>query len=640
MLTLKQLINRYIRTITMILIVFSLMLVSCIQINISRNRTYNDALLTLSQIEQIISENQQELEVVKEEYRQTCLQNGKVVSRAIKADPALLKDLEGLRQLAEELEIDEIHIFDKTGRIFTGTHPEYYEYTFDSGEQINFFKPLLTDKSLQLVQDIVPNTAEGKMMQYSALWSLDGEYIVQIGMTPVHVEKSTEKNELSYIFSLFRVNPNVSYYAIDRNTGEIVGSSLTEMVNKNCKELGINCEEIDSSDKGIHTSINGKDCFCVFQTVNNIQIGYVTTLWYMYREIPVVIGVLFLCMMGIALILMTLFNEYMKVHIVDKIHKINGQLASITEGDLNQVVDVRNVFELSELSTHINTMVQNILSSNTKLTYIFSKTNLFVGTYEYDVNESYIRFSEYIPQLFSLDAETLRHLSDNPQEFKQFIEEVRKECVSNEQNVYEVGNKYIKIDEITENNCVFGVVMDVTNEVEKRQNLEVKIHLDSITDLYNNIGMGIKLKKLFAAQEILGYYAAIVIMTDNLNQINQDYGYENGDLYLTKIAELITDFGIKNSIAARHGGGKFVLFLYGYENEKELHKVINLLTYLQGHSVAHLNNNINIPIRFSFGVSISDSSKVTDYEQLFREAAERKYYNGTVPADKSVEIRE
>ena len=34
-----------------------------------------------------------------------------------------------------------------------------------------FFAPMLTDKSLQLVQDAGPNTAEGKNMQYSAVWS-------------------------------------------------------------------------------------------------------------------------------------------------------------------------------------------------------------------------------------------------------------------------------------------------------------------------------------------------------------------------------------------------------------------------------------------------------------------------------------
>ena len=99
------------------------------------------------------------------------------------------------------------------------------DLTIDSGEQINFFKPMLTDKSLKLVQEITPNTAEEKPMQYSAIWSENGEYIVQIGMEPVNVLKVTEKNELSYIFSLFRVNPDMSYYSINSENYELLGST-------------------------------------------------------------------------------------------------------------------------------------------------------------------------------------------------------------------------------------------------------------------------------------------------------------------------------------------------------------------------------------------------------------------------------
>ena len=79
------------------------------------------------------------------------------------SEPSVSEDMEELKRIAALMEVDEIHIFDKTGRIVAGTHPEYYDYTFDSGEQMSFFKPMLEDRSLKLVQDVTPNTAEGKM---------------------------------------------------------------------------------------------------------------------------------------------------------------------------------------------------------------------------------------------------------------------------------------------------------------------------------------------------------------------------------------------------------------------------------------------------------------------------------------------
>ena len=73
---------------------------------------------------------------------------------------------------------------------------------------MQFFLPMLKDRSLELVQDIEPNTAEGKLMQYSAVWNSTGEFIVEVGFEPVNVSKVIAKNELPYIFSQLCVNPD------------------------------------------------------------------------------------------------------------------------------------------------------------------------------------------------------------------------------------------------------------------------------------------------------------------------------------------------------------------------------------------------------------------------------------------------
>ncbi|MBR5597996.1 MAG: diguanylate cyclase [Lachnospiraceae bacterium] len=623
--TLKQLINRYLYTISFILVFLSLMVVSIIQLKIEHDRAYTEGLRSLVQIEQIMLKNQQELEIAQAEYRKTCLLNAKVVSRLIESSPDLLYNLEELRNIASHLEIDEIHFFDTSGKIFSGTHPEYYNYTFDSGEQIGFFKPLLTDKTLELVQSITPNTAEEKLMQYSALWSRNQEYIIQIGMKPVNVEKATAKNELSYIFSLFRVNPNIHYFAIDSQSGKIVGASKEENVNLDCSEVGFSFMDIQNDETEIYANINGKESYCIFKKIGSTYVAYVIQLQHLYQELPIVICILFLCMMLIAITLATSFNEYMKTNIVNKLHKINELLSSITEGNLNQIVDVRNVYELSELSTHINTMVQSLFSSNSKLTYILSRTNIYLGTYEYSYTSNYIKFSEYIPTLFSWDEDTINLLSTSRDDFKNYIDSVRTNPVPYEQNVYEINDKYIKIDEILENDYILGVAMDVTDNIKKNNKLVQEIHLDTLTGLYNHKGIEIKLDALFSSPETLGYYAMIIIRADGLIKINATYGADNGDIYLKKIANIITDFGIKNSVAARQWGGEFILFLYGYDNEKEVSKAIDLLTYIQNHTITHLDNNIDVPIDFSFVYSISNGLEKSDYHTLIKDVSDSKY---------------
>ena len=57
--TLKQLINRYILFVTIILIILSTMVVSYIQLLITRNQVHNEAFLAISQIEHIMKENEE-----------------------------------------------------------------------------------------------------------------------------------------------------------------------------------------------------------------------------------------------------------------------------------------------------------------------------------------------------------------------------------------------------------------------------------------------------------------------------------------------------------------------------------------------------------------------------------------------------
>ena len=487
-------------------------------------------------------------------------------------------------------------------------------------------------RSLEQIEQIMRENQqelEQELIQYSALESLKKDDMLQTGIKIDNIKKLTTKTQLSHIFSHFRVNPNISYFAIDSQSGLIVGASDEALVGLDCTKVGFPFTDITHGKDKIYAQINGTESYCIFKKIDSSYVTYVIPTKYLYHEIPVIICILFLCMLLIAAVLTTSFNEYMRFNIVNKIHKINELLSSITDGNLKEVVDVRNVYELSELSTHINTMVQSLFSSNSKLTYILSRTNIYLGTYEYSFTSNYVKFSEYIPTLFSLDEETLVLLSTSRDDFKNYIDSIRSNNIPDEQNVYEVNDKYIQIEEILEKDNILGVAIDVTDTIKKRKKLVQEIHLDTLTGLYNHKGIEMKLDALFSTPESLGSYALIIIKADGLAKINASYGPDNGDLYLKKIANIITDFGIRNSIAARQWGGEFILFLYGYDNEKDVTKAIDLLTYIQNHTIMHLNGNIDVPISFSFGYRISSGLNGANYQTVLKEISESNYTNTT-----------
>ena len=56
--------------------------------------------------------------------------------------------------------------------------------SFDSGEQIAYFKPILSDYDLVMCQDVTPSTAEARQMMYARCWMEGLSGIVQIGISP------------------------------------------------------------------------------------------------------------------------------------------------------------------------------------------------------------------------------------------------------------------------------------------------------------------------------------------------------------------------------------------------------------------------------------------------------------------------
>lgn len=628
MLTLKTSIRRSLQMLTFVSVTIILILFIYIQTTTERKRAYEMSMRTLSQIELVLEENQRELSELQQEYRQTCLHNAETIARILEGEPDLLYQTEELKKLAEITEVDEIHIFDGTGRVYAGTHPEYYGYTFDSGEQIAFFKPLLKDKTLQLVQDITPNTAEGKMMQYSALWSKNGDFIVQVGMEPVNVMKYTEKNEPSYIFSLFRVSPDASYYAIDAKSGRIVGTTVSEYVGEKAGKIGLNLKEIKANPQGFTAMINGQNVFCVFKEAGDTYIGRMVLCSQLYGRITTTVLMLAACLAIIALVLSYAATRYMNIHVVDRIHEVNEKLHSIANGNLDETIDIHSSHEFSELSSYLNSMIKSLLDNNKRMSYVLSKTNRYIGVYEYNEHMKKVRFTQYVPMILALDPDEMEQLASDYNLFKTFIDSIRKNPIPDETGVFRLDTQpeqYVSLEEIHEQNRIFGVVVRVTDEILRRKEIEFERDIDLLTGLYNRRGLDSRLTVLFQEPEKLGHSAFIMIDADGLKTVNDTYGHEKGDLYLKDISKKLKNFGTKHCIAARQGGDEFVLFLYGYDSEEELLRTIHTLEYIQDHSTACLSDTLCVRLSFSFGYSLTRPN--TAYPELIKEADKRMYEN-------------
>lgn len=138
--SLKQIINRYIRSAAIVMALVILVVIAFAEILIEQGRVEDTAAGTFVRLEQIIEEKENELKRIKEEYDKTCLHDAEAVAFLLQKDPEATNDTLKLKKYADILELDEIHIFDETGTIVSGTDPKYYGYSFSSGEQMAFLR--------------------------------------------------------------------------------------------------------------------------------------------------------------------------------------------------------------------------------------------------------------------------------------------------------------------------------------------------------------------------------------------------------------------------------------------------------------------------------------------------------------------
>lgn len=607
-----------------VLIAFSVLL----QVDREQRYTRISTESIFDQVERLLGENSAELENVVASYSDECLKNAETIAYIIESDPSVLDSLDELRHIADITNVDEIHLFNEEGVIFNGTHPQYFGLSVDDGEQIGFFKQMLYDKSLKLVQEIEPNTGSGSMIQYSAVWSRSGKFFVQVGMEQESVQNVTKKNELSYIFSLLRVNRNVVLYAADKESGRIVGSTTAEDTGKTLDEIGIPLEKAISSPRGFHQWHNGQLFFCMSEQRGDILLGRVVTFDGMYRSVISTTAILAAGIVITALILVIAVMRFTNREIIKGIENINGRLTEISAGNLDARVDCRSCAEFSELSDHINDMIVSVLSGTDKISFVLNSAELPIGVYEYSENMKSVRFTEKLAKILSLENSEIEELTADCVLFKEYLRSRIFNKVAGEENTYLLAGdkeKYVKLEKFTVHNSILGIIIDVTEEYLRRRQLETERDVDELTGLLNRSGLHRRLGELFKHPEGLGCGALVMIDADGLKQINDKFGHESGDIYLKSIADALRTFGDKNCVCSRQGGDEYVLFLYGYDSDEQVEEQLRRLSDIQNERTAKLTDNETVNIRFSYGAELLGGSG--DYTALLRSADDKMYEN-------------
>ena len=597
------------------------------QIIISQNEMTGSSKVIFKQIDQIIKQNEEELEKSKEDIRNICILRARATAYLLQQDKSKINNLEEMRKIANLLEVDEIHIFNKEGTIYAGTEPKYYGLNFDSGEQISYFKAMLDDTTKSMCQEITANTAENKMMQYAATWTEDGDVIVQIGMKPSSVLEKIEKNKVSYIFSRLAETDGYTLIAIDPETNEIVGSTKEQLVNKTVSDIGIPAKKMKKWDKAFHCKINGKFYFCIFEKQDTIIVGRICETKSLYSSVNETNFSFFVYIILIGGVVIYFITHYLDKNIIKSISAINNGLQEISNGNLDTKIEVNNTPEFKELSDYINQMVESILETTDKISVVIDTAGLPIGLYEYNRSMERVRITNKLPEVMGLSEEEAHKLCESREKFDTWISEILSNPVDGENEIYKISaspERYAKIEIIIRDDSIFGIVVDKTSDICTRNKLEKELGEDELTGLCSRRGFYNKMDGLFAMPEELGYAAVVMIDSDDLKKVNDTYGHNNGDRYLCEIANVLLKVNAPKQLTARLGGDEFAILFYGAGSREEIDEYMKRLEEFRKSHIMEMEQGVEIEVKFSMGKAFYVIDGV-ESERLMRVADKRMY---------------
>lgn len=224
--------NRTRRIYGIILISFVIIWIGSLFFQMLNNRhsAWIASKMILQQLEDVIEENKESYQTLLETLKEDYTLRAEIVANLLEMEERLYQTTEEYRKIAKQLRVDEIHIINTGGCIVAGTNPEYFGYSFSSGEQMGYFKPMLADKKLSMCQDMVPNTAEGKMMMYAIVWNSSGTAMIQIGITPSRLLAKMNSASVENLVRQMPITSGMNIFLLNATTGKMLATTRQDVL--------------------------------------------------------------------------------------------------------------------------------------------------------------------------------------------------------------------------------------------------------------------------------------------------------------------------------------------------------------------------------------------------------------------------
>lgn len=561
--------------------------------------------ILLSQIQNILNENKNDEQQILEELKLQYVENAKAVAYILEKNPSFQNNLSELKKIASVLNIDEIHLFDSNGMIYSGTVPKYYGLTFNSGEQVGFFKPMLKDKNLTMCQDVTPNTAESKNMMYAIVWDNSKKYMVQIGIEPVRLLAEFEKNTIQEVVKQMPVYQGSNIFVADIDSGKILGSTDKNTIGTTLYDNSFLTKQDDLHSirsKIIH--LNGYRNYCHFKQYENYIIAIIHSTRVNLENFLVSISieiVWFILAGGIIL--------YSLLKLINANKKIKSQMSILSSiSDIYYSMHLINLSDFSIEKLEGNELMERVIKQGQ------NASDMLKTIVNSTLEKEYINAGLNFVDLSTLKSRLKNKSSIYMDAIDKNVGWLRITFITVETDSDKVPEKVI-------------IATQVINDDKKREEeLAIEAHRDELTGLLNRrsyendllIYPDVPPEKDFV-------YAAIDI--NGLKTVNDEFGHAAGDDLIKGAAECLKRTLGNYGRVYRTGGDEFVSMFFA--DKEHLDSVLEDLekttSEWQGELVTSLTVSIGCATKQEFqNETVLEMAKIADKRMYL---AKSKFYS-------------
>lgn len=309
----------------------------------------------LNMVEEQLQNNDQEIEKLVKSVGENNLAKARAFADILAHDGMVLTNNVRLREICDELMVDQLHIIDENGIITHSTIPSYIGFDMNSGEQSAAFMVVIEDPSIEIVQEPQENVKEKVVIQYIGVARKDAKGVVQVGIRPEILEDTLANTKIDVVLRDIDYGDEGYVYAIDIASGRVLAHPNEYVVGDKAENIGLSVAA--GSGK---TTVKGVTGYYVSREFEDKIIGAFLPANEYYRIRISQTLVVSVSMFVIFLLLLIVINKTVEIKIISGINNLTSCVKQIANGNFDVVVTEESNPEFVRLSSDINKMVESI----------------------------------------------------------------------------------------------------------------------------------------------------------------------------------------------------------------------------------------------------------------------------------------